>query len=262
MRSLSNVIKSYVVRYEEAAFKAIDNHLSKEAEIQVRRNLKLTQTVDKDGFVEGINAPIVEQVNMEENSAEVAEKLLEAARIEAKTMIDAAKLEAEQIKADALAKANKQGYDEGMMKSQKELQDKRRHLDAERIELHKEYEAKIIRLEPEMADIMSSLITKITGVLVEDQWEVILHLVERAFHHLDKINYINLRVGNEDYEYLLSKKEYLMGIIGREIELDITEDPTLKKNQCLIETEQKVIDCSLDVQLTNLIADIKLLGNV
>lgn len=262
MRSLSNVIKSYVVRYEEAAVKTIDNHLRKEAEIQVRRNLKLVQSKDEDGFVEGIQATIVEPLNEEEDHAKTAEKVLASAREEAKIIIEKAMQEAEQIKVETLSKARKQGYNEGIEKSQKELKEKQKLLETERLELIKEYEIKVARLEPEMADIMANLIEKLTGILMEDHKEVIQHLVGKAFQGLDKIDWINLRVGQEDYEFLLTKKEQLIEALGRNIPLDIIEDPGLRKNQCLIETELKVIDCSLNVQLSNLITDLKLLGNI
>ena len=33
----------------------------------------------------------------------------------------------------------------------------------------------------------------------------------------------------------------------------------LEKNQCIIDTENQIVDCSVDVQLDNLINDLKLL---
>ena len=40
--------------------------------------------------------------------------------------------------------------------------------------------------------------------------------------------------------------------------MDIVEDATMKKNQCIIESDTGVYDCSLDIELNNLIKDIKL----
>ena len=40
--------------------------------------------------------------------------------------------------------------------------------------------------------------------------------------------------------------------LPEQTEFDILEDASLSANQCIIETEDKMIDCSLDVQLQNL----------
>ena len=42
--------------------------------------------------------------------------------------------------------------------------------------------------------------------------------------------------------------------------MDIVEDAAMKKNQCIIESDTGVYDCSLDIELNNLIRDIKLLS--
>lgn len=47
--------------------------------------------------------------------------------------------------------------------------------------------------------------------------------------------------------------------VSEGVEFDITEDDSLKENQCIIETDQRIIDCSLDVQLQNLKDQIKML---
>ena len=46
----------------------------------------------------------------------------------------------------------------------------------------------------------------------------------------------------------------------QKINLDIVADTTMKKNECIIETDAGVFDCSLDIELNNLIKDIKLLS--
>jgi flagellar assembly protein FliH len=63
-------------------------------------------------------------------------------------------------------------------------------------------------------------------------------------------------------EYLISRKNDLLNVLPTDATLRIVEEINLTKNQCLIETDQRVIDCSLDVQLNNLITDLKLLGGI
>ena len=52
----------------------------------------------------------------------------------------------------------------------------------------------------------------------------------------------------------------ISGAVSKDTQIEITEDSALKRNECLIETDAGVFDCSLDVQLDNLIKDIRLLS--
>lgn len=259
---MSNVIKAYSVRLEEEMVKTIDCHLKRDSDINEKRSYRIASPtgVVTDGFVEGLQAVVVEAVPNAEEITEKANKLIEEAKIEAKAILDKARLEAEQLRAEALASAKKKGYEDGQQQSLKELQRRSAELEQLKKQQQEEYQAYISELEPKTAEILAELITKITGILIEEQKDVILYLVERAFLGLDKADSYTVRVSREDYELVAGKKDYLTDLTGREISLIIQEDPSLVKNQCLIETELKVINCSLDVQLTNLISDLKLLG--
>ena len=260
---MSNVIKAYSVRFEDKTIKTIDCHLMRDSDINAKRNSRIVPEVqDTEGFVEGLQAVVVDPIITDEQMEEKATKIIEDARRDAKAILDKARLEAEQIKAEAHATASKKGYEEGREKSQMELQRRTAELEQLKQKQYEEYQNLLSELEPRTADILADLITKITGILVEEQKDVILYLVEQAFLGMDKADSYTIRVSREDYELVADKKDYLTALTGRSINLIIQEDPGLKKNQCLIETEQKLIDCSLDVQLTNLITDLKLLGTL
>ena len=44
--------------------------------------------------------------------------------------------------------------------------------------------------------------------------------------------------------------------------VEIVIDSKLEKSQCFIETDTSVIECSLDVQLENLITDLRFLAGI
>ena len=48
--------------------------------------------------------------------------------------------------------------------------------------------------------------------------------------------------------------------MGSDKELDIIEDASLMHNQCIIDLDSKIIDCSLDVQLDNLKEQLRMLA--
>jgi flagellar assembly protein FliH len=260
------MIKAYSIRYEDEVKKTIDTHLRIDKELEERR-IRLLQVAlpPKDGqFIEGIKAVVIDpvQIPTREDITEKASAMIEEARKEAKSILDHAKKESEHIKSEAYTEAQKKGYGDGMHQSQKELKQFKSDYEEKARHLKNEYDEMAASLEPQMVDIIASLVEKITGIVVEDKEDVILYLVDKTLRNNDKCNEYTIRVSKEDFEFISMRKNLLLSAIGREVPLYINEDPTLRRNQCLIETEFKVINCSLDVQLKNLVMDLKLLAGI
>ncbi len=261
---MSNMIKAYSVRYDDEIKMTIDTHLRIDKELEIKRIniVQHTSQIPQEGFVEGIQAVVVEALPTNEEVLEKNAKISEDARNEAKQIVDQAKKEAEQIKNNAYASAQKKGYDDGMVQVKKEAMKLKADYEEKVSSLQKEYEVLAVNLEPQMTQLIAALVTKITGIMVEDKEEVILYLVDKAIRNMDKSDEYTIRVSKDDFEYISMRKNLLLGAIGREVPLYIIEDLNLRKNQCLIETEFKVINCSLDIQLNNLITDLKLIGGI
>lgn len=259
---MSNMIKAYSVHYDEETKKTIDTHLRIEKEIEIRRNQIIEETQTQNQFIEGIKAVVIESVPSREEIAGKSSKLLEEAKAEAKSILDKAKKEAERLKSEAQTAGQKKGYDDGMLQGKKEIKKLKADYEEKVQGLQDEYDQMALSLEPQMVDIIASLVEKISGILVEDREEVILYLVDKALKNMDKSNEYTLRVSKDNFEYISMRKNLLLGAIGREVPLFIIEDANLKKNQCLIETDARVINCSLDIQLNNLIMDLKLIGGI
>ncbi len=260
---MSNVIKAYSIRYEEETKKTIDSHLRIDKELEERRKALIAATLPapEEGFVEGIQALVVEQLPSETDT-EKAAKILEDAKSEAERILAKAKKEAESLKNDTYSVAQKKGYEDGMLQAKKETQKLKADYEAQSRSLQEEYDRMAYSLEPQISDIIASLVEKITGIVIEDREEVILYLVDKTLKNLEKCEEYTVRVSKEDYEFVSMRKNLLLAAIGREVPLFIVEDMNLKKNQCLVETEYKVINCSLDVQLNNLILDLKLISGI
>jgi flagellar assembly protein FliH len=258
------MIKAYTIRYEETSKKTIDTHMRIDKELEERRNqARLAALPTMDGeFVEGIKAVVIDQVPMSEEITEKASVLLEDAKKEANHILENAKIEAERIKREAYTEGQKKGYGDGLLQSQKEMNQHKAEYDEKSRHLKREYEEMTASLEPQMVDIIAALVEKITGIVVEDKEEVILYLVDKTLKNIDKCDEYTIKVSKDDFEYISMRKNLLLGAIGREVPLYIVEDINLKKNQCFIETELKVINCSLDIQLNNLIMDLKLIAGI
>lgn len=257
---MSNVIKAYSVNYDGRAKKYIDTHLKDIAiEKRLEQEIKKANPQPRDGFVEGIKAPVIEP---QEDKKLLADNIVREAQKKADSIIEQAKKEALKIKNETYTEAQKKGYEEGMRKAGQEI----KKLEAEYAQkmqgIENERENTINELQEQIAQIIAGLVEKITGIVIQDKDDVILYLVEKALKNLDKCNEFNIKVSGEDYNFISDRRELLQQALDREVAIHITEDPALHKNECMIETDNRVINCSLDTQLDNLITDIKLIGGI
>lgn len=266
---MSNVIKAYTVCYDKSVTKTIDSHQNwKEIEKAKEKLIKQSVLIknepkeNTDGFVSGLEAVPVKELPLEEELSEKSSQIIENAKLEAQQILEQAKQEALRVQKEAYEEAKNKGYNDGIAAAELEIKEKTAEIDQIKVELQKDYENMVADLEPQIAEIIASLVEKVVGAAVEDGKEVILYLVKKALRKQDKCNDFTLRISKEDYEFVNNKKDVILASLGRDVTLRITEDPSLNKNQCLIETDLSVINCGLDEQLNNLIMDIKLLGGV
>lgn len=273
MRSLSNLIKSVYFQLDQDGTRKIDSdsRVVKFAPELLRQEQPEAEADDggwsgmPDSFQAGMNVLNMEDVReeerkkVEEELSVQGEQLLAEARQQADEILQNARAQAEQIKAEAEEAGRNEGFEKGQLQAQEQLREAaekvKRQMDQERQELKKEEQA----LEPRYAEIMAALIEKITGVICQDKKEVITYLIHQALNQLDKTKNVTLRVSKNDMLRVSGQKEELKQCLSDGVEFDITEDESLKENQCIIETDQRIIDCSLDVQLQNLKDQIRMI---
>ena len=222
---------------------------------------------DEEGkdYSDGLSVISMDDVAREEReklSAEMEqerESILLSARQEAEEIIEQAKKQAGTIQEQARTEGEKLGREDGKMQAAMELEQKRQELEEEYQGRCQELEEQREELEPVFANLVASLVKKITGVVCENKKEVILYLIGNAVRNLEKTKQIIIRVSKKDMGRVSSKKSTFKAIAKEVEELDIIEDASLEENQCIIETDNKIIDCSLDAQLENLEEHVKML---
>jgi len=272
---LSNLLKAgygYVKSKEET--RVIDyNELIQEKLKEIRISLQKQSSGGNGEFVAGLNAEVVEElVNPEEELArekEETDRLLkeakdkvEQAKKEAEQLIEQARQEGEQLKKQAQAQGQDEGYRDGLARAQQEVDQLKASIQNEKEELEQDYEKKLKELEPKLVNTILEVFQKVTYVLAEDKKEMMLYLVDQALSRIESSHQFYIRVSKEDYPFVAEHKESLCEKVPTSSEIEIVRDSTLVRNQCLIETDGGVFDCSLDVQLENLISDIKVLSSI
>lgn len=278
---MSNLLKrSSVINKDE---RVIDYNDLIKKKIQTIMESKHNE-MDADGFINGLHADVVEKLISDDDTADAltedaamgeqqAAASLENANAEAERIIEEARLQAEQIIADAnknadaaFEEAKQNGYYEGNEKAQEEMNIKQAQLEAEfdnkRKELEQEYNNLKESIEPELVEVITDVFRKVTGVVAEDNQEIILHLINDVMHNADGSRDYVIKVSPDDYKFLVNNQGKIYCAMSREVNIDIVEDATLERNQCMIETNTGIFNCSLDIELNNLIKNIKLLSCV
>ena len=278
---MSNLLKrSSVINKDE---RVIDYNDLIKKKIQTIMESKHNE-MDADGFINGLHADVVEELISDDGTADAltddaamgeqqAAASLENANAEAERIIEEARLQAEQIIADAnknadaaFEEAKQNGYYEGNEKAQEEMNIKQAQLEAEfdnkRKELEQEYNNLKESIEPELVEVITDVVRKVTGVVAEDNQEIILHLINDVMHNADGSRDYVIKVSPDDYKFLVNNQGKIYCAMSREVNIDIVEDATLERNQCMIETNTGIFNCSLDIELNNLIKNIKLLSCV
>lgn len=278
---MSNLLKrSSVINKDE---RVIDYNDLIKKKIQTIMESKHNE-MDADGFINGLHADVVEELISDDGTADAltddaamgeqqAAASLENANAEAERIIEEARLQAEQIIADAnknadaaFEEAKQNGYYEGNEKAQEEMNIKQAQLEAEfdnkRKELEQEYNNLKESIEPELVEVITDVFRKVTGVVAEDNQEIILHLINDVMHNADGSRDYVIKVSPDDYKFLVNNQGKIYCAMSREVNIDIVKDATLERNQCMIETNTGIFNCSLDIELNNLIKNIKLLSCV
>ena len=238
--------------------------------------------VDADGFVNGLKADVVEQLltgSEDENVNEAVDSQnpddvknqLAAAIEEANEQARSIKDEANEVLAQAHMEAGKiiedakrTGYEQGACNAREEYESKAEALEREyeqkKAQLEKEYNDLKAAIEPELVETITEVFRKITYTVAEDNKEIIIGLINGVMKNSDISNEFVIRVSPDDYRFLVNNQGKIYCAVSKEVNMDIVEDAAMKKNQCIIESDTGVYDCSLDIELNNLIRDIKLLS--
>lgn len=230
----------------------------------VSNNIKQSdEGIEGNGFQAGLLArevAIEEQTKEPEEPELSPEEIIENAKLEASQLLEEAKQQAEIIKQEAFENASKVGYDEGYQEAIKQVEKQEEQLKMQHSKMLEEYQTQMEQMEPKLVDAIITVVQSVFKIKFEDNRNLIVHLLKIALGQIESSNDIIIKVSKEDYPFLLKYKEVLSKTVAKTIQINIMEEISLTKNQCLIETDGGVFDCSLDVQLDNLSKTLRVLS--
>lgn len=214
-------------------------------------------------FAEGTDAELVRTQQSEQAAEELkaagarAEEILQQAHAQAEEIVQQARAmaeqEARQMKENARQQGMQDGYREGIQKAEAEAEAVRSEYAQKEKELGRLYEEKMADMEPYLIKELTGIYEHVFQVELSQYRNVLQHLVANTLRSVEMSDNYLIHVSEADYSYMSMQKAQIMeeGCV-KNAQLEIVEDRTLSKNECLVETEDGIFDCSLSVQLTEL----------
>lgn len=273
----------------------IDNNEKVAKKIEYLEGLMLKEAGSESGtdtlgsFSSGLNAgqvdalladdeggSVIKAVQPENAEGEDAGESLQTVSAQVQEILDKAHGEAEDIKSEALARAQQEseelkqrafeegkvkGYDDGYNEGMAKIEAQRKKLEEERVSLEKDYQELVKTLEPRFVESLTDIYEKIFKVDLAKEQNIIVHLISTAMHKIEGGSNYLIHVSKEDYSYVSMKKEELLAsAVSSGASIEIVEDITLCSNECMIETDGGVFDCGLGTQLEELSQKLRLLS--
>ncbi len=243
---------------------------------------KMKQSAD-EGFVAGLNAEEVQGLLTDENddaasggniikANEDAAQILEQAKAEAANMVAEAQTQVMQMLKDArteaeveknriISEAKQQGYREGHLEAEAETEEIRREYAQKEKQLETAVEEQLQAMEPQLVDVITSVYEHIFRVELGSYREILTHLISTTLRKAEGGQEFIIHVSREDYSYVsMQRKQLLTSAVAGNSTVDIVEDLTLAKNECIIETDGGIFDCGLGTQLAELKQKLMLLA--
>ena len=218
-------------------------------------------------FTEGLFAKELElepepepQIDYVAQAKEQAEQIISEANTEAVMIHDKASKDADTLREMARQEGYQNGYESAKQQADEELQAGREELARREQELQAQYEDAMAELEPKLLDTILTVFDEVFRMQLSGKREMLLHLVKNAMRGIRETRQYKVRVSEAEVSFLREHREELQEKVGEDVQIEIVMDPDLSESQCIIDADSGVYDCSLDVELDNLIRDLRSLG--
>ncbi len=285
---MSNLFKAGFVSYDQSEARIIDSNELANQKIEAFQEMELKKQraqmaadepayegAEGDDFIPGIDMEQLSQLtedqsmlesvpdpqfDMEAMQAEIDLKLQQAQE-QADMIINNAHQQAQEIMASAQQQGHQDGYDAGYQEGVAAAQALQADFEQQKEDLEKQYQQIVDELEPEMVDVLTQIYEHVFNIELREDKGIILHLLKSALSRIEPGNDLIVHISSDDYDDVMEQKDELDACItSPNTTMEIIEDPLLKENECMIESDSGVFDCSLGVELSEITRKLKLLS--
>ncbi|MBI9011916.1 MAG: hypothetical protein JEZ08_06755 [Clostridiales bacterium] len=204
----------------------------------------------------------VSKVSYEDELREMKEAMLEAVKVEKDQVLSNVREERDLMIQEAYDKskdiqeqARKEGYDQGYQDGVANGYGEASSFIDEALEIKKKYFEKYEQIKTDSeADITGVIISTVESILnkhVEEDYDLINGLVEKAIKKCAFTTNLSLRVSPEDYEGAISIKKYILSLTENVDDIEIKQDNALPKGSCVVDSDAGSVDSSIHTQFEN-----------
>ena len=198
---------------------------------------------------------------LREDAEAQAAQIVEEAKTQAESILQDARAQAESEKQAVLEQARKQGLAEAQTQADRIQEQREAEYKEKTAGLDAVYQNMIDELEPKFVDTITGIYEHIFHVDLHSYREVLCYLISTIMRNTEDNKSFLIHVSKEDYPYVsMQKKQITAQAASPNASVEIIEDMTLGKGECLIETEGGIFDCGLGTQLAELRQKLKLLS--
>ena len=181
------------------------------------------------------------------------EELIAQAQEEIEIMRTNAMNEIDSLRMNAIETAQAHGYEEGKKEAMRELENAKRELEQERMQMQAFYERQLEELEPMFVRTLTGIYEKVFECGLDNQQEIVVNLLRNTMKKLDGCKNFLVHVSSADYPFVKEHKNELLSDSSQEgTVIDVVEDSMMRENECTIETINGIYDCGLGTQLSEL----------
>ena len=231
-----------------------------------------------EGFSQGLGAPEVDAVYLGENEEEFSQGI-EAVPLQSvyegpspEEMIAKAQEEIEQLHAEAdkaisflkkrsMEEGREEGYQSGRIEAMRELEEEKIKWKEKEALLEQEFQKRVDALEVQFVETITGIYEEIFKVELSSYKPVLFNAISNTIRSIEGVKDFIIHVSKEDYrEVIAAKAELLDNMISKTVTVEIVEDIMLKENECVIETDNGIFDCSIGAQVEELKRRLRLLS--
>ncbi len=200
--------------------------------------------------------PEIKENNFEEDRIAAAlskeSEILRNANLEADKILNAAKTDAASFFDEKIQEGFMNGYREGLLKAEKEMEKKLDELDEIKTMAKSEYAELIRSAEPDIINLVMNISRKFLEDKVENDKKIIIEIVRDTILKFTDANELTVTVSSQDYSYVLDNKASIMAKTNSLQSLEIINDDNLKPGSCLVESKDNSVDASVDKRFENI----------
>ena len=201
-----------------------------------------------------------EAENILKDAREKADEIVATAEQLAQEYKDNSRREAEIEGSRIRNNAKNEGYEAGIREASEEYASKMLEVDSRAKELEQIYEQALNELEPRFVEVITGIYEHIFNVDLSEYQSILADLVCNAMRRAENSGAYIIHVSTQDYPTINDEKREMLVAAASGARVEIVEDIGLGRNQCLLETDNGVLDCGLDTQLRELRKKLMLLS--